>query len=299
MPTGSTSPPTPPSVADGANWRGRRGAGYNAAVNEATLRQLLASVRDGEVAPDEALRRLRHMPFERTAFATVDHHRAIRCGFGEVIFCPGKTAEQVREIFARLAGTGGDVLATRATREQYEAVAADFPQAKFHESPRAITLRQQQAAEPVGHVAIVAAGTSDLSVAEEARVTAEMMGARVTTHYDVGVAGLHRLLAHAEDLQSARAIVVVAGMEGALPSVVGGLVAVPVVAVPTSVGYGANFGGLSALLAMLNSCASNVAAVNIDNGFSGGYIAALINRQGPGTRDQGTANNSRKEAGRE
>lgn len=270
-------------------------------MNEATLRQLLASVRDGETDLDEALRRLRRLPFEQTPFATVDHHRAIRCGFGEVIFCPGKTPEQVREIFARLAAQGGNVLATRATGEQYAAVRGDFPKAEYDASARAITLRQGEAPEPVGHVAIVAAGTSDLPVAEEARLTAEMMGARVTTHYDVGVAGLHRLLAHAEALQSARAIVVVAGMEGALPSVVGGLVAVPVVAVPTSVGYGANFGGLSALLAMLNSCASNVAAVNIDNGFSGGYIAALINRQGPGTRDQGTGhgNNSRKEAGRE
>jgi hypothetical protein len=245
-------------------------------VNEATLRQLLASVRDGETDLDEALRRLRHLPFERTAFATVDHHRAIRCGFGEVIFCPGKTPEQVREIFARLAAQGGAVLATRATPEQYAAVRVDFPTADYDASARAVTLRQGEAPEPVGHVAIVAAGTSDLSVAEEARITAEMMGARVTTHYDVGVAGLHRLLAHETALQQATALVVVAGMEGALPSVVGGLVAAPVIAVPTSVGYGASFGGLAALLGMLNSCASGVSVVNIDNGFGAGTVAARI-----------------------
>jgi NCAIR mutase (PurE)-related protein len=249
-------------------------------MDTAALTELLEAVRRGELAVDEALARLRRLPFERTEFATIDHHRAVRCGTAEVVYCPGKTPEQVAQIFARLAEAGANVLATRADRAAYDAVAAAAPAAEYHETARAITLRQRQA-EPVGHVAIVAAGTSDLPIAEEARVTAELADARVTTHYDVGVAGLHRLLAHTGELQAARAIVVVAGMEGALASVVGGLVAVPVVAVPTSVGYGASFQGLAALLTMLNSCASNVSVVNIDNGFGGGHIAALINRRSP------------------
>ena len=248
-------------------------------MNEKTLRELLESVRAGEVDIDQAVKSLRQLPFEPLGFATVDHHRAIRCGFPEVIYCPGKTPEQVAEIFDRLAAAAGEVLATRAEPEVYQAVAARRPQAEYDERAKAITLRQGAAAEQVGHVAVVSAGTSDLPVAEEARITAETMGARVTTHYDVGVAGLHRLLAASETLQQAKVAVVVAGMEGALASVVGGLVGVPVVAVPTSIGYGASFHGLAALLAMLNSCASNVSVVNIDNGFAGGYIAAMINRQ--------------------
>ncbi len=254
-------------------------------MNETALRTLLESVRAGETNLDEAVERLRRLPFEDIGFAKVDHHRAIRCGFPEVIFCPGKTPEQVVGIFSKLAGGGGNVLASRAQREVYEAVAEKFPAAEYHAAARVITLRQGERKEPVGHIAVVAAGTSDLPVAEEARVTAGIVGARVTTHYDVGVAGLHRLLADTEELQQANVLVVVAGMEGALPSVVGGLVGVPVIAVPTSVGYGASFGGVAALLAMLNSCASNVSVVNIDNGFAAGYIAAMINRQGLGTRD--------------
>jgi len=251
-------------------------------MNEKTLRELLDAVRQGQCDTDEAVQRLRRLPFESVGFATVDHHRSIRCGFPEVIFCPGKTDEQIREIFLRLAADGANVLATRADESTYRAVAADLPAAEYHALARAITLRQGEQPAPAGHIAVVSAGTSDLPVAEEARVTAEVLGQHVTHHYDVGVAGIHRLLAHGEQLQSARAIVVVAGMEGALASVVGGLVAVPVIAVPTSVGYGASFGGLAALLAMLNSCASNVSVVNIDNGFSAGYIASLINRQVPG-----------------
>ncbi|MFW6132916.1 MAG: nickel pincer cofactor biosynthesis protein LarB [Planctomycetota bacterium] len=243
-----------------------------------TLRQLLEQVRAGEVGPDDAMQRLRRLPFERTPFATVDHHRAIRCGFGEVIYCPGKTPAQVRDIFARLAEANHTVLATRADRAHYDAVAEAVDAAVYHQTARAITLRRG-GPRAVGHVAVVAAGTTDLPIAEEARVTAEIMDARVTTHYDVGVAGLHRLLAAGEELQAAKAVVAVAGMEGALAGVVGGLVGVPVIGVPTSVGYGASFGGVSALLTMLNSCASNVTVVNIDNGFGGGYIAALINRQ--------------------
>jgi hypothetical protein len=243
------------------------------------IRSLLESVRAGEVSTDEALSRLRHLPFEKLGFATLDHHRSLRCGFPEVVFCPSKSVEQVRTIFGRLAAAGASVLATRATPEQAAAVREDYPQALYDPTARTVVLRRPDAPPAVGHVAIVAAGTSDLPVAEEARVTAETLGARVTTHYDVGVAGLHRLLAHTAELAQANAVVAVAGMEGALASVVGGLVAAPVIAVPTSVGYGASFGGLAALLTMLNSCASGVSVVNIDNGFAGGYIAAMINRQ--------------------
>jgi hypothetical protein len=251
-------------------------------MNEQSVRQLLEAVRSGQVDTDAAIERLRNLPFEDLGFAHVDHHRAIRCGFPEVIFCPGKTDEQVALIFERLARHGSNVLATRATPGAYQQVIARCPRAQYHEMARVIALRQGQAPAPGGHVAIVSAGTSDLAVAEEARVTAEILDQKVTTHYDVGVAGLHRLLAHSSALQEARVIVVVAGMEGALASVVGGLVAVPVIAVPTSVGYGASFGGLAALLSMLNSCSSNVSVVNIDNGFAGGYIASIINRQSCG-----------------
>ncbi len=248
-------------------------------MNEQALKQLLEAVRVGTLEVEQAVAQLRHMPFEDVGFARVDHHRAIRCGFPEVIFCAGKTTEQVCSIFHRLAERGGNVLATRADQPVYEAVKAAFPAAEYHATARAITLRQGDRPAPVGHVAVVAAGTSDLPVAEEARVTAEIMDQKVTTHYDVGVAGLHRLLAESQTLQQAHVVVVAAGMEGALASVVGGLVAVPVIAVPTSVGYGASFGGLAALLTMLNSCAPCVSVVNIDNGFAAGYIAAMINRR--------------------
>lgn len=247
-------------------------------MNETTLRDILMRLRDGGLSLDETVAALRRWPIEDAGAAKIDHHRALRCGFGEVIFCAGKTTPQVREIFARLAAAGQNVLATRASPETAEAVQKDFPAAEYRPLARTISLRQNPV-PPVGHVAIVAAGTSDLPVAEEARATAELLGARVTTHYDVGVAGLHRLLAETEELQRANAVVAVAGMEGALASVVGGLVACPVIAVPTSVGYGANFGGIAALLTMLNSCASGVSVVNIDNGFGGGYCAAVINRQ--------------------
>jgi len=249
-------------------------------MNEKAVKRLLEQVRLGRLPVEYAIERLRRLPFEQIGdFAHVDHHRAIRCGFPEVIFCPGKTADQIRAIFDKLASGGGSVLATRAGAEAYKAVSKDFPKAQYHEIARAITLRQARQPRPVGHIAIVAAGTSDMPVAEEARITAWIMDQRVTTHYDVGVAGLHRLLSHGEMLQQANVIVVVAGMEGALASVVGGMVAVPVIGVPTSVGYGSSFGGLSAMLTMLNSCASNVSVVNIDNGFTGGYIASLINRR--------------------
>ncbi len=245
-------------------------------MNKSDLKALLAQVREGELDIDAAVGRLRSLPFEQLGFATIDHHRQIRCGFPEVIYCQSKTPEQSRAIFGRLAERGDNVLATRATPETYAAIVGDYPAARYNELGRTITLRQGTQVESAGEVVIVAAGTSDLPVAEEARVTAETMGPAVRTHYDVGVAGLHRLLACSESLQQADAVVAVAGMEGALASVVGGLVACPVIAVPTSVGYGASFGGLAALLTMLNSCASGVAVVNIDNGFSGGYLAAVI-----------------------
>ncbi|MFP4356005.1 MAG: nickel pincer cofactor biosynthesis protein LarB [Phycisphaerae bacterium] len=243
------------------------------------VKQLLRQVKDGTLDIDTALEKMRLLPFEANEFVSVDHHRAIRCGFGEVIFSQGKTPIQVREIFKRLAEQNPAVLATRADRDHFREVVQALPRAEYNELARTITWRAGEKPEPVGHIAVVSAGTSDMPVAEEARVTAELFDQHVTAHYDVGVAGLHRLLAHGASLQGANALVVVAGMEGALASVVGGLVAAPVIAVPTSVGYGASFGGLSALLTMLNSCATGVSVVNIDNGFAAGYIASQINRQ--------------------
>lgn len=243
-----------------------------------TLRKLLEEVAAGTTGVGDALHRLETLPFEELGFACVDHHRTLRCGFPEVIFGLGKTAVQIETIFSRLAATRANVLATRVAAEAAQRVVQRFPAARYHELARTLTLEQQPAGPGPGSIAIVCAGSSDLPVAEEARITAEIMGSRTTTLYDVGVAGLHRLLARTEELRKATVVVVVAGMEGALPSVVGGLVAAPVIAVPTSIGYGASFQGLAALLAMLNSCASGVSVVNIDNGFGAGYQAALINR---------------------
>lgn len=247
-------------------------------MDATTLRQLLESLAAGEVSLDAVVQRLETLPFETLDFACVDHHRALRCGFPEVVFGQGKTREQFAAIFAKLAHHGGNVLATRVTPELADAVRGDFPAADYNTLARTLTLRQRPAAATAGLIAIVCAGSSDLPVAEEARVTAELMDQPTETVYDVGVAGLHRLLAHAEVLRRATVLIVVAGMEGALPSVVAGLVKAPVIAVPTSIGYGASFGGLTPLLAMLNSCAAGVSVVNIDNGFGAGYQAALINR---------------------
>ena len=238
----------------------------------------MQSVQSGEVLPEDACDRLKDLPFEDLGYAKVDHHRSIRTGMPEVIYAAGKTAGQVAGIFRSIATGGGNVLATRATREQFQAVAATEPRATYHELSRCITLQQNPTPARSGLVAVVCAGTSDLPVAEEARVTAELMGNTVDLIADVGVAGLHRLLAQRTQLQEASVLIVCAGMEGALPSVVGGLVAAPVIAVPTSVGYGASFGGLAALLGMLNSCSPNVSVVNIDNGFGAAYIATLINQ---------------------
>ncbi|MBI3478173.1 MAG: nickel pincer cofactor biosynthesis protein LarB [Acidobacteria bacterium] len=248
-------------------------------MNSAALRKLFEQVRTRILGPDEAVERLRHFPFEDLGFAKVDHHRALRQGIPEVIFSQGKTPGQVAGIFERLADHGGNVLATRATEEQFEAVARQVAKVEYRPLARAIVLKRDRKRYGKGVIAVVSAGTSDIPVAEEAVVTAEMMGNTVQHIYDVGVAGIHRLLAHRVALSKARVIVVCAGMEGALPSVVGGLVGVPVIAVPTSVGYGAAFEGLAALLGMMNSCASNVSVVNIDNGFGAGYVASLINRK--------------------
>jgi len=249
-------------------------------MDENRLRELLAQVASGAVSMDEAVASLRSLPFEDVGFAKIDHHRAIRCGFPEVIYCQGKSPAHVAEIFDRSAATGLNVIATRASHEAADAVRHTRPHAEFNEVARTIILQQADAPPPPpGTIAIVSAGTSDMPVAEEARITAEIMNQRTEVYYDVGVAGIHRLLAHAQSLQAANVAVVVAGMEGALASVVGGLVDCPVIAVPTSTGYGASFGGLSALLTMLNSCASGVSVVNIDNGFGAGYTAAMINRR--------------------
>ncbi|MGB8010577.1 MAG: nickel pincer cofactor biosynthesis protein LarB [Terriglobales bacterium] len=252
-------------------------------MNSQALRQLFEQVKKKRLSPDEAVERLRHLPFEDLGFAKLDHHRALRQGMPEVIFAQGKTPGQVAAIFQHLAAHEGNVLATRATEEQYAAVAAALagnkPQPEYRPLARCIVLKRDRKRHGKGVIAVVSAGTSDIPVAEEAVVTAELMGNQVQHIYDVGVAGIHRLLAHRGALAKARVIIVCAGMEGALPSVVGGLVGVPVIAVPTSVGYGAAFEGLAALLGMMNSCASNVSVVNIDNGFGAGYVASLINRR--------------------
>jgi hypothetical protein len=247
-------------------------------MNADRLRKVFEQVRRGKLSPDEGVELLRHLPFEDLDFAKVDHHRALRVGMPEVILGQGKTPAQVGEIFARLARHSRNVLATRASNEQFAAVKKKARGAEYRELARAITLRRERKNYGKGSIAVVSAGTSDVPVAEEAVVTAELMGNAVEHFYDVGVAGIHRLLAHRKALARARVVIVCAGMEGALPSVVGGLIGVPVIAVPTSIGYGASFDGLAALLGMMNSCASNVTVVNIDNGFGAAYVATLINR---------------------
>lgn len=246
-------------------------------MNPERLQSLLKEVQAGELSIDAALRHLRRLPFENLPFATVDQHRALRCGHGEVIFCQGKTVAQVVEIAKALRARGHAVLGTRASEAQQAAIHQEFSDALIDPVARTILLDPPVIAEntdpPVG---LICAGTADLPVADEAARTLQFMGVPTRRLTDVGVSGLHRLLAHVEMLQEACAVVVVAGMEGALPSVVGGLVSCPVFAVPTSVGYGANLGGVTALLGMLNSCAANICSVNIDNGFGGAYCAGLV-----------------------
>ncbi len=242
------------------------------------LKSLLEQVQAGEMEIDLALDRLKHMPFEDLGFAKVDHHRALRHGMPEVVFGKGKTPEQITAIAQRLLERAPNVLITRADSPAWELMREMFPEAEYFPLSRAIRVWRDRTVHGRGRIAVVCAGTSDLFVAEEAQITAEVMGNEVISINDVGVAGIHRLMNNRERLSEARVAVVCAGMEGALPSAVGGLVSCPVIAVPTSVGYGASFGGLAALLGMLNSCASNVTVVNIDNGFGAGYVASLINR---------------------
>jgi hypothetical protein len=254
-------------------------------MNKDTLKKLLDAVRQGSVSIDDAVKKLEGLPFEDLDFAKPDTHRPLRCGFSEVIYCPGKTPTQITSIARRLAKTGHPVLLTKADEEAYEAAAKARPSAVYHPEARLVVIPAKNRPKPIGLVSVVSAGTTDIPIAEEAALTAEVMGARVERLYDVGVAGVHRLFAHTSELAEAKAIVAVAGMEGALPSLIGGIVSCPVIAVPTSVGYGANLGGITALLGMLTSCAPGVSAVNIDNGFGAGYIAATINRQAAKPRD--------------
>lgn len=249
-------------------------------MDEDRLRRLLSDYKDGRMTEDQVLGDLRKLPYEDLDFAKLDLHRRLRKGQAEVVFCQGKTPARVQAIFARLLEHHANVMGTRASAEDFRMVQAVAPDARWHEEARIIAVARKP--EPLeGEILVVTAGTSDVPVAEEAAVTAEFMGNRVTRVFDVGVAGIHRLLAHTDEVQRARAIIAVAGMEGALASVVAGLAPCPVVAVPTSIGYGASFGGLAALLAMLNSCAAGVGVVNIDNGFGAATLASMINRGRP------------------
>lgn len=250
-------------------------------MTELEIRELLKAVSLGKLSPGKATARLKHLPFEDIGFAKVDHHRALRQGFAEVVFGKGKSPAQVADIVRAMLShnaTRHNVLVTRADTKMYAAVKRVSRRAKFHSLSGVITIERSREITGKGTIAVVAAGTSDIPVAEEAVLTAKLMGNRVEEIYDVGVAGIHRLLDHRMQLTEARVIICIAGMEGALPSVVGGLVGVPVIAVPTSTGYGASFGGVAALLGMLNSCASNVTVVNIDNGFGAACVASCINR---------------------
>ncbi len=248
-------------------------------MNTKRLEKLLKDVKAGKIEIRDALVTLRDLPFEDIGYATIDHHRALRRGFPEVILGQGKSSEQIIAIIQRMSQQGDNVLVTRVSRRKGLAIQRSIPEARYHPVPGIIALMNHEV-EVVGKglILVISAGTSDIPVAEEAALTAEMMGNQVERLYDVGISGIHRLLSKAELIQSANVIIVVAGMEGALPSVVGGLIDRPVIAVPTSVGYGASFGGIAALLAMLNSCATGVSVVNIDNGFGAGYVASLINK---------------------
>lgn len=248
-----------------------------------TLKRLLTDVRNGQVAVSSALERLRHFPFEELGFAKLDHHRSIRLGIPEVIYCEGKRPDQVARIVERMQAARVPILGTRADRECYEAVRSVAPRAEYHDLARTIVIRgngRRSSRKGKGNVLILTAGTADLPVAEEARVTMQLLGSHTTTLYDVGVAGIHRLMKHRPLLDQARVLIVAAGMDGVLPSVVGGLTDHPLIAVPTRQGYGASFGGLASLLTMLNSCAPGVAVVNIDNGFGAGCLAHRINLMG-------------------
>jgi pyridinium-3,5-biscarboxylic acid mononucleotide synthase len=253
-------------------------------MDDHQLKRLIAGIRNGEVDTHAALERLRKLPFEDLGYAKVDHHRCLRNGVPEVIYCAGKTVEQIQGIVGRMIPHHCNILATRADARVYEGIRDVTKDCQYHEMARIVVVRPQPVAQ-VGRIAVVCAGTSDIDVAEEAAVTATTLGNRVDRLFDVGVAGIHRLLNSCEDLFKANVAIVIAGMEGALASVVGGLVSCPVIGVPTSVGYGASFGGVAALLSMLNSCASGVSVVNIDNGFGAAYQANLINKLAAGVCD--------------
>jgi pyridinium-3,5-biscarboxylic acid mononucleotide synthase len=251
-------------------------------VNRDGIKKLLEQVRAGRINVNEAADRLTNLPYEDLSFARVDHHRDLRLGFPEVILGQGKTPEQITQIAERILTNSSNLLISRTTEEVFAAIRDLAPDAEFHRDARMISVVRDRTELGDGAIAVISAGTSDIPVAEEAAITATAMGNRVARVYDVGVAGIHRLLGARSDFEAARVVIVVAGMEGALPSVVGGMVSVPVIAVPTSIGYGASFDGLAALLGMLNSCASNVTVVNIDNGFGAGFVASLINRKREG-----------------
>lgn len=247
-------------------------------MDQSYLQNLLNQVAEGKTDPNEAMNQLKELPFQDLGFANLDQHRNIRTGYPETIYCEGKTPEQTAEIFAKMREKNSNILGTRASEETYQKVREAVPEAVYYPAARIIAVKRNEALLSEKIIAVVTAGTSDIPVAEEAAITAETMGNRVDRIYDVGVAGIHRLFGRLDRIRAANVIIVVAGMEGALASVVGGLVDKPVIAVPTSVGYGASFGGVAALLTMLNSCATGVAVVNIDNGFGAGYFASNINR---------------------
>lgn len=247
-------------------------------MNASELKEILSSLHDGKLTVEEAIGRLRDFPYSDLGFARIDHHRELRTGYPEIVYCSGKTAEQVEAIFRAMDGHGNNIIGTRASEDLFRHISASFPEAAWYDVARIISIKKRELKPPATKIAVITAGTSDIPVAEEAAVTAELLGNEVLRIYDVGVAGIHRLVDRLPGIRSCRVSIVIAGMEGALASVVGGLVDMPVIAVPTSVGYGASFEGLSALLAMLTSCASGVTVVNIDNGFGAGYSASMINR---------------------
>ncbi len=247
-------------------------------MEEKHLRDLLEKLKNNEIKVTEALEKLKELPFSDLTFAKVDHHRTLRKGFPEVIYCPGKTNQQITKISREILSKSLTLVATRAEIDDFEAISKAAEDAVYHQEAKLVTVDRREFKEKIGMVAVVAGGTSDFPVAEEAALTASMMGANIERIYDVGVAGLHRLLSFTEIIQKATAIVAVAGMEGALPSIIGGMAEGPVIAVPTSIGYGANLGGIAPLLAMLNSCSPGVTVVNIDNGFGAGFTAGIINR---------------------
>ena len=247
-------------------------------MNSSELEKILKEIRTGKVSVEEAMEKLRDFPYTDLGFARIDHHRELRTGYPEIVYCAGKTPEQVRAIFKAMEGHDNNIIGTRAVKEMFNYISPFFPEAVYYETARIISIRRKEIVPPVSKIAIITAGTSDIPVAEEAAVTAELLGNEVVRIYDAGVAGIHRLVDKLPEIRNCRVSVVIAGMEGAIASVVGGLVNMPVIAVPTSVGYGASFEGISALLAMMTSCAAGVTVVNIDNGFGAGFAASRINR---------------------